>query len=154
MTKQEAAKLLSLVKLSYPASYRDIDAATANATVTMWAMTFADVPYPIMERAFDKHRLISKYPPTVAEMAEQLRKIYFHAEETALLHKSLGNDAMVQRLLQVMACTAQFQRESSFPLMGRKELSDGKMGSAGASGNRLGLTDGLPQLDASAGSAG
>ena len=149
MTKQEAAKLLSLVKLSYPASYRDIDAATANATVTMWAMTFPDVPYAIMERAFDSHRLGSKYPPTVAEMAAQLRKIYYRAEETALLHRSLGNEAMVQRLRQVMACTARFERENAV-LSGRKELADGKMGSAGASGDRLGLTDGLPQLDAAA----
>ena len=151
MTKQEAAKLLSLVKLSYPASYRDIDAATAGATVTMWEMTFADVPYAIMERAFDRHRMESKYPPTVAEMAAQLRRIHYRAEEMALLHRSLGNEQMVQRLRQVMACTARFEREN-IALSGRKELADGKMGSAGASSDRLGLADGVSQLDAGAGS--
>lgn len=147
MTKQEAAKLLSLVKLSYPASYRDIDEATANATVTMWAMTFRQVPYALMERAFDRHRMVSKFPPTVAEMARELKKIYFRAEEAALLHKSLGNEQMVRKLLQVMACTQQFQRDEPLPMPG-KELADGKMGSSGASGDRLGLADRLPQLDA------
>ena len=148
MNKQEAAKLLSLVKLSYPSAYRDIDAATANATVTMWAMTFSGVPYALMERAFDSHRLASKYPPTVAEMAAQLKKLYYRAEDMMLLHKSLGNEQMVQRYLQVMSCTAQFQRVEDAPLLAGKETAYVKMGSSGASGDCLGLADGLPQLDA------
>ena len=45
-----------------------------------------------------------------------------------------------------MACTARFERENAVP-SGRKELADGKMGSAGASGDRLGLTDGVSKLD-------
>ena len=71
MDKGEAAKLLSLIKLSYPTAYRDIDRETANATVNMWQMSFPDVPYPIMEQAFNHFRMVSKFPPTVAEMVEE-----------------------------------------------------------------------------------
>ena len=113
MNKQDAAKLLSLIKLSYPTAYRDIDRETANATVNMWAMSFADVPYPIMENAFNHFRMVSKFPPTVAEMVEELKKIYWQATEGALIHKSLGNQEVVEQYRQVMAYTARYKDDSN-----------------------------------------
>lgn len=109
MNKQEAAKLLSLIKLSYPTAYRDIDKETANATVTMWQMSFPDVPYPIMEQAFNHFRMVSKFPPTVAEMVEELRKIYNQAVEGALVSKSMGELEAVAQYRLVMAYTARFK---------------------------------------------
>lgn len=109
MNKQEAAKLLSLIKLSYPTAYRDIDKETANATVTMWASSFPDVPYPIMEQGFNHYRMSHKFPPTVAEMVEELKWIYFEATENALVCKGLGNEEMVERYRLVMAYTARYK---------------------------------------------
>ena len=109
MNKQDAAKLLSLIKLSYPTAYRDIDRDTANATVNMWAMSFADVPYPIMEQAFNHFRMASKFPPTVAEMVDELKKVYFSAVEGALIHKQMGNQEVVDQYRQVMAYTARYK---------------------------------------------
>ena len=86
MNDQEAAKLLSLVKLSYPAAYRDMDRQSAAATVKMWASSFAGVPYPVAERAFDRFRMKSKFPPTVACLAGELKKMYFEAENAAFAH--------------------------------------------------------------------
>lgn len=111
MNNQEAAKLLSLIKLSYPTAYRDIDKATANATVNMWQMSFPDVPYPIMEQAFNHFRMVSKFPPTVAEMVEELRKIHFQATENALVCKGLGNHELAQRYWAVMDCTARYKND-------------------------------------------
>ena len=113
MTKQEAAKLLSLIKLSYPTAYRDIDKETANATVMMWASSFPDVPYVIMEQAFNHFRMVSKFPPTVAEMVEELRSIYFKAVEGALVHKSHGNEEMVNQFREIMAYTSQYKDDDS-----------------------------------------
>lgn len=109
MNKQEAAKLLSLIKLSYPTAYRDIDKETANATVNMWQMSFSDMPYPIMEQAFNHFRMVSKFPPTVAEMVEELRRIYFEAVEGAMIHKGLGNQELVDQYRMVMAYTARYK---------------------------------------------
>ena len=126
MNKQEAAKLLSLIKLSYPTAYRDIDRETANATVNMWQMSFPDTPYPIMEQAFNHFRMVSKFPPTVAEMVEGLRRIYFEATENALVCKGLGDQEMVERYKLVMAYTARYKDTdnlgglniSSLPMLG------------------------------------
>lgn len=109
MNKQEAAKLLSLIKLSYPTSYRDIDRETATATVGMWAMSFPDVPYPIIEQAFNHYRMGHKFPPTVAEMVDELRYIYCEALESALVQKGLGNQQLVDQYKVIMDYTARYK---------------------------------------------
>lgn len=109
MNKQEAVKLLALIKIAYPTAYRDMDEASKKATVNMWQMSFPEVPYPIMEQAFNHFRMVSKFPPTVAEMVEELRKIYFKAVEGALVHKSLGDEKMVNQFREIMAYTSQYK---------------------------------------------
>lgn len=109
MNKQEATKLLALIKIAYPTAYRDMDDASKKATVNMWHMSFPDVPYPIMEQALNHFRMASKFPPTVAEMVEELRRIYHEATEGALIHKGLGNEVAVEQYRLVMAHTARFK---------------------------------------------
>ena len=116
MTKQESAKLLSLIKLSYPTAYRDIDRETANATVNMWASSFPDVPYPIMEQAFNHHRMISKFPPTVAEMVDELKQIYYQATECAMVHKSFGDEEKVMQYRAIMDCTYRYKDKTNLGL--------------------------------------
>ena len=79
MNRTEAIKLLALIKVAYPTAYRDADKETQLATVNMWQQTFPDVPYVIMEMAFDHFRRVSKFPPTVAEMYEELQNLYSSA---------------------------------------------------------------------------
>lgn len=105
MTKQDAAKLLCLIKLSYPTAYRDIDKDTANATIAMWQMTFCDLPYPIMEQAYNRYRMSHKYPPTVAEIVEELRHIYYDAAECAMVQKYIGRQDMINQCKLVMEYT-------------------------------------------------
>jgi hypothetical protein len=56
--------------------------------------------------------MVSKFPPTVAEMVAELRHIYFEALECALTQKSLGNEEMVKRFREIMAVTARFKDDS------------------------------------------
>lgn len=112
MNKKEALQFLAIVKLSYPTAYRDTDDDTVMATANMWQRTFADVPYPIMEQAFNHFRMVSKFPPTVAEMVQELKGIYLEATECALLNKSLGNEEMVNRYREVMAYTERYKDDS------------------------------------------
>ena len=150
MNKQEAAKLLSLIKLSYPTAYRDIDRDTANATVNMWQMSFPDIPYAIMEQAFNHFRMVSKFPPTVAEMVEELKGIYNQAVEGALIYKGLGDQEMVNQYRLVMAYTARYKDNDNLGGLNIGSLQ-GRIGGeayAGASGNRLDREDRLSLMDA------
>ena len=109
MNKQEAVKLLALIKVAYPTAYRDMDDASKKATVNMWQMSFPDVPYGIMEQAFNHFRMVSKFPPTVAEMVEELKRIYFEATEGAFIHKVLEDWETVDKYRLVMGYTARYK---------------------------------------------
>lgn len=151
MNKQEAAKLLSLIKLSYPTSYRDIDMETATATVGMWAMSFPDVPYPIIEQAFNHYRMGHKFPPTVAEMVEELRHIYYESSEGAWIHRGLGNQQLVDQYQVIMDYTARYkdvEKVGGLQLGSLQGLLNGGGGNVGTSRNNLGFNDRLPFLDA------
>ena len=113
MNKQEAVKLLALIKVAYPTAYRDMDDASKKATVNMWHMSFADVPYPIMEQAFSHFRMVSKFPPTVAEMVQELKDIHYEATEQALINKALGNEEAVRQYRMVMDITARYKNDSN-----------------------------------------
>jgi hypothetical protein len=84
MTIDEAKKLLALIKVAYPTAYKDIDRDFAVATVNMWHTTFPTVPFSIMEMAFDRFRKKSKFAPTVAEMCEEIKDLYYTAVSDVL----------------------------------------------------------------------
>ena len=150
MNKQEATQLLALIKVAYPTAYRDMDAATKKATVNMWAMSFPDVPFPIMEQALNHFRMTSKFPPTVAEMVEELKEIHNQATECALIHKNMGNEELVKQFRAIMDYTYRYKDSSNFGLqLGNltKLLSGGDY-YAGTPGDRLDRENRLPLLDA------
>ena len=154
MNKQEAAKLLSLIKLSYPTAYRDIDKETANATVMMWASSFPDVPYVIMEKAFNHFRMVSKFPPTVAEMVEELKHMHYQATELALINKSYGNEAEVRQCQAIMEITSRYKDLNSFwGSLQNCNLLGGvtDVQRLGTSGDRMGNENRLPFLEAGEG---
>ncbi len=151
MNKQEAAKLLSLIKLSYPTAYRDIDRDTANATVNMWQMSFPDVPYPIMEQAFNHFRMVSKFPPTVAEMVEALRHTYCDAMEMTLFHQGMGNQEFADKYRLIMSYTARYKDTDSLGGLNIGSLQgmlNGGEQYVGTSRDRLDRENRIPFLDA------
>lgn len=154
MNKQEAVKLLALIKIAYPTAYRDMDDASKKATVNMWYVSFPDVPYPIMEQAFNHFRMVSKFPPTVAEMVEELRGIYFRATESALINKTMGNLEAVRQYQAIMEYTHRYKDDTNLGGLNIGSLPLGITGGMGyennarASGNRLDRENRLPFLDA------
>ena len=151
MNKKDAAKLLDLIKLSYPSAYRDMDGKWMVATINMWAMSFPDVPYPIIEQAFNHYRMGHKFPPTVAEMVEELRYIYCEATEYALVSKGLGNMEAVEHYKAIMSYTARYKDSENLgglQLGSLQGLLNGGGGNVGTSRNWLDREDRLPFLDA------
>ena len=106
MTREDAIKLLALIKVAYPSSYRDMDKASAEATVNMWYTSFSDVPYVLMEMVFNNFRVKSKFPPTVADFFDELRGLYWTACEN-LLSPFITDDA-AKRCNFIVDCTSRF----------------------------------------------
>ena len=153
MNRQEAIQLLALIKVAYPTAYKDMDQASKQATVNMWAGSFPDMPYPIMEQAFNHFRMKSKFPPTVAEMVEELKQIHYHATECAMVHKTLGNEDEVARYQAIMRCTQPYKdnRYLGLQLGSLTVQLIGGDSYAGTPGNRLDRENRLPLLDAGEG---
>ena len=84
MTLEESAKLLAMIKLAYPNSYKGIDNDTTVATVNMWHRAFQATPYGIIEMALDHFVKVSKFPPTIADMTEKLRNMHTEATVNVL----------------------------------------------------------------------
>lgn len=79
MTLEESIKLLALIKLAYPNSYKDIDKETQLATVNMWHRAFGATPFGIIQIALDHFVKGSKFPPTIADIIEKLQAMYYES---------------------------------------------------------------------------
>ena len=104
MTLEESIKLLALIKLAYPTSYKDIDKETQLATVKMWQRNFNSIPFNIMEIALDHFVKASKFPPTIADMCEELKNIYYEALENVLTLEDGENKNINKYIMQQTEC--------------------------------------------------
>lgn len=102
MTKEEALKLMELIVIAYPYAYKDQDKQHRIATVRMWAASFPRVPYGIIEQCFNRYRMESRYPPTVADINQELYTLRTEAETAMEIHRQLGNPDQAERYRQIM----------------------------------------------------
>lgn len=109
MNTVEAAELLAMIKTAYPSAYRDLDKAMTAATIKLWARSFPDVPLEVMEQAFNHYKFVSKFPPTVSEMTEELREINRQAQDGILVSLTVGNHDMAARFRVLEECTRRFK---------------------------------------------
>ena len=106
MNRTEAAKLLALIKVAYPSTYRDMDDRTKMATVTMWQSTFPNVPYAVMEMAFDHFRRVSKFAPTIADMYDELKGLHYRALEEVM---NTDDEKVMKIAKRIMQYTDQYK---------------------------------------------
>ena len=124
MTREETIKYLALVKVAYPTAFKDMDNDSKYATINMWQMSFPDVPFFIMELAFDHFRKVSKFPPTVAEMHEELRSLYYTALMDASVAKSYGDDNILRKSMYIMGVTHKFSGNTVDHAINYDNISD------------------------------
>ena len=122
MTLEESIKLLALIKLAYPNSYKDIDKDTQLATVNMWQRVFGGVPFSIMELALDHFVKTSKFPPTIAEMCDELKNVYYEAL-TNVLSLDDGEQRNVNKM--IMQHTENFIERNDHRINYNKNLLNG-----------------------------
>ena len=104
MTLEESIKLLALIKLAYPNSYKDIDKDTQLATVNMWQRAFNTTPLAVMELALDHFVKTSKFPPTIADMCEELKCTHFEALQNVLTLESGKERDINKYIMQHTEC--------------------------------------------------
>lgn len=105
MTLEESIKLLALIKLAYPNSYKDIDKDTQLATVNMWHRALGSTQFPIVQMALEHYIKGSKFPPTIADIIEELRTAYYEAWQNVV---TLPEGKMRDLNRRIMEQTAQY----------------------------------------------
>ena len=89
MTRQEAIKILSVLKAAYPNSYKGMTKDEANGTVNIWATQFANMPYSVVSIAINKLISTSPFPPAINEVKEKIRSMYFEAWQMKRGHEQV-----------------------------------------------------------------
>lgn len=129
MTREETMKFLALIKVAYPSTYKDMDRENKLATVNMWQTSFPNVPYKIMELAFDHFMKTSKFSPTVADMFEMLHRLYYRASGDALVISCGSRDKeALKRANWIITHTSQFRGDTidhkiNYNMIGESDLA-------------------------------
>lgn len=75
MNKADAARLVAIVVTAYPNYDKFRDAEAVKATVSLWAMMFANDDGGLVGLAVQKHIATNKWPPSVAEIRELMLEL-------------------------------------------------------------------------------
>ena len=87
MTVEESAKVLAILKAAYPNHYRDMTKEQATGTINVWASQFVNIPVFVVMLAVNKHISSIKFPPTVSEVKDKIKSLYYETQETLRLHR-------------------------------------------------------------------
>lgn len=81
---------ISILKAAYPNSYKNMSKDEANATVTVWAVQFADTPTEVVMIAVNKLIATSPFPPAISEIKDKIKGLYWEILSILLENKSFG----------------------------------------------------------------
>lgn len=79
MTEKETVRIVTLIVMSYPASEKLKDEETLKGMIGIWKTMFKDDDAQAVEFAVQKHVATNKWPPSIAEIREQMA-IFLHPE--------------------------------------------------------------------------
>ena len=107
MTREETIKVLSILKAAYPNSYKNMSKDEANATITVWAVQFAEIPAEIVMIAVNKLIATSTFPPAISEIKDKIKSLYWEIISILLENrtiKTLTNEqeSQYRRLLDMV----------------------------------------------------
>jgi len=84
MTRQEAIKIMTILKTAYPNFYKDYSKEELNAAIDLWATMFVDEHPKIVTEAVKALICTHKYPPTIADIKEKIATITRPQEMTEM----------------------------------------------------------------------
>ena len=88
MTTEESIKMLAILKSAYPNSFKNITEETATGIINTWALHFKDISAFIVWMALNKHISTIKYPPTISEIKDKIKNLYYESLETMILYRN------------------------------------------------------------------
>lgn len=92
MNRDEAIKILSILKAAYPNSYKGMTKEEANGTITVWTMQFADIPANIVFIAVNQIISKSPFPPAISEVRQKIQSLYYEATQMLREHEEATVD--------------------------------------------------------------
>lgn len=106
MTREEAIKILAILKAAYPNSYRNMSKDEANGTVMVWQTQFANIPAEMVFIAVNKLISKSPFPPAISEVKDKIRGLYWEVWgilEQHRQHPSLSpkEEATYKRMFEI-----------------------------------------------------
>ena len=87
MTREETIKVLAILKAAYPNSYKGMTKEEANGTITIWSIQFANIPANVVMIAINKIISDSPFPPSISEVRDKIRGLYYEAQEMLRAHE-------------------------------------------------------------------
>lgn len=107
MNAEETKQILAILKAAYPSSYSGMTKKEAYGVITVWSVQFADLPADVVLMAVQKAISSSKFPPTIAEVKEKVKSIYWEAYD-AIADPSLQETDRKQ-YERIYACTRKYK---------------------------------------------
>lgn len=87
MTRQEAIKILAVLKAAYPNFYKGMTKEEAQGTISVWATQFNSMPAAVVMLAVNKLISTNTFPPSISEVKERIRSLYWEAWTMLENHK-------------------------------------------------------------------
>lgn len=87
MTRDDAIKILSILKAAYPSSYKGMTKEEANGTISVWAAQFSTIPAAVIYIAINKLISTNQFPPSISQVKEKLHEMYYEAAIMLKEHK-------------------------------------------------------------------
>lgn len=119
MIRTETAKILAVLTAAYPNCYKNLTPEEAKGVVAVWYLQFEEIPADIVFMALNKAIAKNKFPPTIAEIKENLAAMYYEATG-ALNYNFMGfetfPDDVIDTYRRIIKYTKDFRSNSDFPL--------------------------------------
>lgn len=87
MTRDEAIKILAVLKAAYPNSYKGMTKDEANGVVNVWATQFVSFPYLVVSLAINKLISTNTFPPSISEVKDKIQALHSEARSMLDNHK-------------------------------------------------------------------
>lgn len=79
MKREDTIKVLSVLKAAYPNFYKNMSKEEAMGAINLWTMQLSNIPCDIVLMAVNKIIATSKWPPSIAEVREKIKDLYYEA---------------------------------------------------------------------------
>lgn len=129
MKENDIKQLLTVLKLNYPAAYRDMSIEERKALVALWLDAFGGLDVEVVGHALKNYIKANKYPPTIAGLQEQI-DLLIGTDNTEQLWQQLmkavrnsGRDAKAEFEAMPPECRAFVGSPAELRTLGNTDLS-------------------------------